>query len=96
MNNGFAIGIFPEATTRKKDGCFFGDFNTTFVKLAVRNNARIQPVLLYWLEKKSKHRVIVNFGKPILADRDRNVEEIFSEYMRTQRKCLLECETYVK
>ena len=96
LNNGFAIGIFPEATTRKKDGCFFGDFNTTFVKLAVRNNARIQPVLLYWLGKKSKHRVIVNFGKPILADRDRNVEEIFSEYMRTQRKCFLECETYVK
>ncbi len=46
---GYIIGIFPERTTRKNGDEFFGEFDKGFISLAKRNNAFIQPILIYWV-----------------------------------------------
>ena len=88
LQNGYYIGIFPEGTTRKKDKAFFGEFDPLFVKLAKRNNAIIQPVLICWTEEKHR-RPVVNFGDTIKTD-SQDVQEIYDQYMRIQKKSYAE------
>lgn len=79
------IGIFPEGTTRKPSGCHFGNFDSSFILLAQKNNAAIQPITLTWIQDKNiKSKVIVNFGKPIFTN-GMTLKDSMNMYMREQQ-----------
>lgn len=94
--NGFlsvngCVGIFPEGTTRKENGNFWGEFDDTFVRVAKKNNAWIQPITIMWREK----RVVVNFGKAFKVG-NMTIEEALQYYLEIQWHCLNESEIYIK
>lgn len=90
LKNGFDVGIFPEGTTRKTKGNFWGEIDPSFVELAKRNNALIQPILIFWTEKR---RPIVDFGR-IIETQERSNDEIYREYIQIQQNALSECMNY--
>ena len=92
LKNGFRVGIFPEGTTRKKTGEFFGNFDKMFVLLAKKSKALIQPVTMYWFGDRRKN-VIINFGEAIETDKV-SVNEIFEKYLLAQQNGYEECKKY--
>ena len=94
LQNGYSVGIFPEGTTRKYHNEFFGNFDPLFVKLAKRNNAVIQPILICWTDGKHR-RPIVNFGNIIKTD-SQDVEDIFDQYMKIQKDLFSENMTLIE
>lgn len=90
LNNGYKIGIFAEGTTRRTSGQEFGEFDGTFLRLAEKYDAWIQPVTLLWTElPKTKNRVIVNFGSPFRI-LDGNIEKAMRHFTKVQKMCLEE------
>lgn len=85
---GYIIGIFPEGTTRKNGDEFFGEFDKGFISLAKRNNASIQPILIYWVNKKHK-TPIIKFGKPIIPTED--IDVTFSHYLSEMSSLYNDC-----
>ena len=89
LKSGFSIGIFPEGTTRKDGDNFFGSFDKGFAELAHRNNAAVQPILIYWT--KDKKIPVVNFGKTI-SPCAISAEDIYAKYISEMNNLLYECQ----
>lgn len=83
------IGIFPEGTTRKENGDFWGTFDDTFIRLAQKHDSWIQPITIVW-KGTSKKIPIVNFGEAFKAS-NMTVEEAMQKYMRIQEQSYREC-----
>lgn len=83
------VGIFPEGTTRKINGEFFGEFDDSFIRLAKKNDSWIQPILILWGNDSTKKKVVVNFGNPFKVGK-MTVEEAMKHYLEIQRNCLEE------
>lgn len=83
------IGIFPEGTTRKENGAFWGTFDDTFIRLAQKHNSWIQPITIVW-NGTSKKIPIVNFGEAFKAS-NMTVEEAMEKFMRIQEQSYREC-----
>lgn len=91
LKNNQSIGIFPEGTTRREEGCEFGIFDESFILLAQRNDAWIQPITTYWhLTQTGKKKVVVNFGIPIKTSKKEATESIMKKFMDAQIKGLEE------
>ena len=86
--NGFNVGIFPEGTTRKENGHFFGNIDKGFAELAVKSNAVVQPILIYW----AKHPII-HFGQ-IIESKGKNGEDLLEEFIAIQHNSLSICRDY--
>lgn len=89
------IGIFAEGTTRRPEGCDFGAFDESFILLAKRNKAVIQPVTVTWIkDKKVKNKIVVNFGKSFVVE-NMSTEEAMERFMEIQKKCMKENEEWI-
>lgn len=86
LKNKQYIGIFPEGTTNKSNTDDFGDFDSTFIKIAQKNNAYIQPITIFW---SKDNQVIVNIGS-LLDVSQITVEEAYDKYITIQKKQLNE------
>jgi len=84
------IGIFAEGTTRRPEGNDFGTFDPSFILLAKKNKAVIQPITVLWTTDK-KQKIIVNLGESILPEK-LSVEETMKLFLETQTRCLRENE----
>jgi 1-acyl-sn-glycerol-3-phosphate acyltransferase len=89
------IGIFGEGTTNKEpDLKDFGKFEDSFLYLAKKNNAWVQPVTILWIkELKLKPKVIINFGTPFKIG-EMTVEESMNKFMEIQKTCMVELKKY--
>ena len=83
------IGIFPEGTTRKENGAFWGTFDDTFIRLAKKHDSWIQPITIVW-KGNSKKIPIVNFGEAFKVS-NMTEEEAMEKYMRIQEQSYREC-----
>lgn len=84
------IGIFAEGTTRRPERNDFGTFDPSFILLAKKNKAVIQPITVLWTIDK-KQKIIVNLGESILPEK-LSVEETMKLFLETQTRCLRENE----
>lgn len=90
LRNGYKIGIFAEGTTKRDIGQDFGTFDDSFLRLAKRNNAWIQPVTLFWTNSSAaKTKVIVNIGKAFQVT-DLDMGERMKHFLECQRTGLEE------
>ncbi len=90
------IGIFAEGTTRRPEGCDFGIFDESFILLAKRNKAVIQPVTVTWIkDKEIKNKIVVNFGKSFAVE-SMSTEEAMEKFMEIQRQGLRENEGWIE
>lgn len=85
---GHKIGIFPEGTIRRPKERDFGHFEATFLTLADKADAYIQPITVMWINEDSRKRVVVNFGKAFVVD-GRSSEETI-QYFNSVQKAMLE------
>lgn len=86
LKNGYKIGIFAEGTTRKGEKQDFGTFDDSFLRLAKKNKAWIQPITLLWINfPGAKHKVIVNFGQAFQM-KDLDIEEGMKLFMEIQKR----------
>ena len=96
------VGIFPEGTTLKDDkieqGIDFGEFSDSFITMAEKTNAIIQPITIYWFpDENYKKRPVINFGKPIRMnklsgmtkeEREKEKKRVYNEYINIQHRLL--------
>lgn len=84
------VGIFPEGTTRRPEGEDFGDFDESFLMMAKKTGAIVQPITTFWIKDlKLKSKVILNFGKPFTLE-NMTKEEAMIKYLEIQKKNLEE------
>lgn len=82
------IGIFGEGTTRRPANSDFGTFDDSFILLAKKNNAWVQPITTLWIKDlKINSKVIVNIGKPFKIEK-MTVEEAMNHFMNIQKENL--------
>ena len=86
------VGIFPEGTTRKENGAFWGTFDDTFIRLAKKHDSWIQPITIVW-KGSSKRIPIVCFGEAFKVN-NMTVEEAMKKYMEIQELSYKECTKY--
>lgn len=90
LKNKQYVGIFPEGTTNKSKDVDFGVFDTSFINLAKKSDAWIQPITMLWIKDLDiKHKAIVNFGKPFKVS-ELTIEEAYNKYLNIQIECLKE------
>ncbi len=84
------IGIFPEGTTRRPEGHEFGTFDDSFITLAKKTGAKIQPITTIWTKNQDLgYKVIINFGKAFDMS-DMTEKEAYEFYLKTQQESLQE------
>lgn len=84
------VGIFPEGTTKRPEGAEFGSFDRSFLLLAHKTNAWVQPVTTLWTKCSGKTpKVIINFGPPFQV-KNMTIKEAYDHYLRIQTSCLEE------
>ena len=84
------IGIFGEGTTLKDKERNFGEFDDSFLLLAKKCDAWIQPITTLWLKDDDlDSKVIINFGRPFKVQ-DMTIEEAMAYFMDIQRMSLEE------
>lgn len=89
LNANQPIGIFPEGTIRRPAGVNFGTFDNSFLALARKTDAWVQPITTLWINELHKRaKVIINFGMPFQV-KDMTAEEAYDYYLKVQ-KCSLE------
>lgn len=84
--NGHGIGIFPEGTTRRPVGQEFGDFDSSFIALAKKTGASIQPISVIWFKGWRGKRMCINFGRTIEAGAPKS--ELMKEFVAVQKELL--------
>lgn len=90
LKNGYKVGIFAEGTTRRPVGQDFGEFDDSFLRLAKKTGAWVQPITLFWTGFSGKKcKVIVNFGKPFQL-KDMEVGEAMQKFLEMQKDALRE------
>lgn len=92
---GNKLGIFPEGTTRKKEGEDFGEFKKSFYYLANKTGAYIQPITISWYMKNDKKTPLVNFSEAYKVD-NMSVEEAMKKYLENQKENLIENKLYIE
>ena len=91
LNNGGAIGIFPEGTRNKTDK-FLLPFKFGAVSMAAKTDALIVPCGVIGDYKFRSKNLIIKFGKPFKADKDKledtniKLEQIVSSLMQDGMK----------
>lgn len=84
------VGIFPEGTTKRPEGAEFGTFDRSFLLLARKTDAWVQPVTTLWTKCSGKTpKVIINFGSPFQV-KNMTIKEAYDHYLRIQASCLEE------
>lgn len=84
------IGIFPEGTTRRPEGQEFGTFDDSFLTLAKKTNAWVQPITTLWIKDlKIGPKLIINFGQPFKVERH-SISEAMERYISIQQESLEE------
>lgn len=82
------IGIFGEGTTRRLEGQDFNVFDDSFLLLAKKCDAWVQPITTLWIKDcQLDSKVIINFGKPFKVE-NMSIEEAMNHFMSIQRMCL--------
>lgn len=90
LKNKYKIGIFAEGTTRRPVGQDFGEFDDSFLRIARKTEAWIQPITLFWTGLSGKRcKVIVNFGKPFQL-KDMEVDDGMRKFLEIQKNALRE------
>lgn len=90
-----AIGIFGEGTTRRPEGHDFGTFSDSFIILAEKNDAWIQPITSLWLKELDlNYKMIINIGKPFKVEKGKSKEAM--EYFLNIQKEMLEENKQIK
>jgi 1-acyl-sn-glycerol-3-phosphate acyltransferase len=91
LNIGCSIGIFGEGTTLKEpETKDFNRFDTSFLLLAKRSNAWVQPVTTLWIKGlKIKQKVMLNFGEAFRIG-NLSIKEAMSKFLYIQKQSLNE------
>ena len=95
LRAGYKIGIFPEGTTRKPIGHDFGTFDPSFLALARKTGAHVQPITVMWISTPSGKRIVVNFGEAFVVS-SRRTEEDMEHFLIEQKTMLQEIKEYEK
>lgn len=95
LQSGHRIGIFPEGTTRRPEGQDFGEFDESFIALAKKNSAYIQPITIIWFKDWVGKRACINFGQAIEAG-NKEKNEMLKEFAAVQRELLQESKAKLK
>lgn len=85
------VGIFGEGTTRRPANSDFGIFDKSFLALAKKTGAWIQPITIYWVLGQRKRQAILNFGE---AFKVTDEETAMQTFLQIQQQCLRENITY--
>ncbi len=80
-----AVGIFAEGTTRRPKDSDFGTFDPTFLHLAKRTKALVQPITIYWYGEGK--RVAIHVGEAFAMV---DMKEGEQRFLRMQREGLAE------
>lgn len=84
------IGIFGEGTTRRDSSQDFNEFDDSFLLLAKKNGARVQPITCLWIKELNiKSKVIINFGESFKVE-DMTKDQAMDFFMTIQKRCLEE------
>ncbi len=75
LNDGGAIGLFPEGTRNKTNDVFLLPFKFGTVSMAQKTGATIIPSCVTGDYDKKKHNLMVRFGKPFKVSKNMNLEE---------------------
>lgn len=90
------IGIFGEGTTKHPENQYFGNFDDSFLTLAKKNNAWIQPVTITWVDDNLiGNKVVINFGKAFKVN-DQSIEKAMEKYMTIHFENLKENEDIIE
>ena len=85
------VGIFPEGTTKRTEGAEFSTFDSSFLSLAHKSGAWVQPVTILWTQCSGKNpKTIVNFGSPFQV-KNMTIDAAYEHYQKIQKSCLEEC-----
>ena len=82
------IGIFAEGTTKRDKDSDFGKFDDSFIILAQKSDAWIQPITVYWKSDRRK-QIVINFGEAFKATNMKR-EDAMKKFMKIQKECLKE------
>lgn len=74
LNNGFAVGLFPEGTRNKTDE-FLLPFKFGAVSMAQKTGAKIVPFAVTGEYKFKDNHLNARFGKPFSVPKDMDLEE---------------------
>lgn len=84
------LGIFPEGTTRRPEGSEFGTFDSSFLTLASKTEAIVQPITILWIKELNlKHKLIINFGESFKVE-NKKTKEAYDKFLQIQENSLLE------
>ena len=75
LNDGGAIGLFPEGTRNKTNDVFLLPFKFGTVSMAQKTGATIIPSCVTGDYDKKKHNLMIRFGKPFKVSKKMNLEE---------------------
>ena len=94
LNNGGAIGLFPEGTRNKTNDVFLLPFKFGTVSMAQKTNATIIPSCVTGDYDKKKHNLMIRFGKPFKVSKKMDLEEannkLYKEVERLMKESLKE------
>ena len=75
LNDGGAVGLFPEGTRNKTNDVFLLPFKFGTVSMAQKTGATIIPSCVTGDYDKKKHNLMIRFGKPFKVSKKMNLEE---------------------
>lgn len=84
------VGIFGEGTTRRAENLDFNKFDDSFLVLAKKSDAWVQPITTLWTQSHGlKNKVIINIGEAFKVG-DMDIDAAMEHFMEIQRKALQE------
>ncbi len=94
LNDGGAIGLFPEGTRNKTNDVFLLPFKFGTVSMAQKTGATIIPSCVTGDYDKKKHNLMVRFGKPFKVSKNMDLEaaneKLYKEIESLMKKNLKE------
>lgn len=96
LKAGASIGIFPEGTTNKEpDIKDFYSFDDSFLRLAKRNDAVVQPITGVWIKDlQINNKVIFKVGKPFKVCG--SIDEAMALYVDEQKQNIEEIKVLIE
>lgn len=80
LQDGEAVGLFPEGTTNKElEKRELGEIKEGAFLLVENSKAVIQPIAITWYAER-KHKVIINFRTPIKAEKGKKLDQLVQEW----------------
>lgn len=94
LNDGGAVGLFPEGTRNKTNDVFLLPFKFGTVSMAQKTGATIIPSCVTGDYDKKKHNLMVRFGKPFKVSKNMDLEtaneKLYKEIESLMKKNLKE------